>query len=74
MPAISYTNTLAKRGKNFAQREPGVILVFGILGSLALLVAYLVIMKKRKESATRREEEDNRRVNARVKMEAPSVA
>ena len=37
MPAIQF-NELIKR-KNFAQREPGVILVFCIVGTIGLLVA-----------------------------------
>jgi hypothetical protein len=35
MPAIDYT--LVKRS-NFASREPGVVLVFCILGAIALLI------------------------------------
>ncbi|KAE9991612.1 hypothetical protein EG327_011308 [Venturia inaequalis] len=37
---------LIKRKKNFAKREPGIILVFCILGSIALLLIGVFLMKK----------------------------
>ncbi|KAF2108997.1 hypothetical protein BDV96DRAFT_652237 [Lophiotrema nucula] len=37
---------LVKRKKNFAQREPGVILVFCILGAVGFLLIGLFIQKK----------------------------
>lgn len=42
---IARDTTLAKRD-NFAQREPGVIVVFVIVGSVALLVIGLQIYKR----------------------------
>ncbi|KAL7273825.1 hypothetical protein RUND412_003291 [Rhizina undulata] len=44
MPAIDFS--LVKRGGNFASREPGVILVFAILGALGILIISLLIYKK----------------------------
>ncbi|KAF8253754.1 hypothetical protein K440DRAFT_618233 [Wilcoxina mikolae CBS 423.85] len=47
MPAISYD--LIKRSKktgNFAQREPGVILVFCIIGTIVILLTGLAIHKR----------------------------
>ncbi|CCX29923.1 hypothetical protein FPQ18DRAFT_313736 [Pyronema domesticum] len=59
MPAIETTH-LIKRAEelvkrsghgNFAQREPGVILVFCILGAIAILLISLKIYKKASERA-----------------------
>lgn len=37
---------LMKRKKNWAAREPGVILVFAIVGSLIILLTGIFLMKK----------------------------
>ncbi|KAF2645477.1 hypothetical protein P280DRAFT_513382 [Massarina eburnea CBS 473.64] len=37
---------LAKREKNWAAREPGVILVFAIVGAVAILLIGLLIQKR----------------------------
>lgn len=37
---------LVKREKNFAQREPGVIVVFAIVGAVAILIIGLLISKR----------------------------
>lgn len=37
---------LIKRKKNFAQRNPGIILVFCIIGSIVLLLTGIFLMKK----------------------------
>jgi len=37
---------IVKRNKNFAAREPGVILVFCILGALAILVTTLMVYRR----------------------------
>lgn len=42
---IARDNTLAKR-ENFAQREPGVMVVFVIVGLVAILVVGLQIYKR----------------------------
>lgn len=42
----SPVHQLFKRKKNFAAREPGVILVFCIVGSIAILLIGLFIMRK----------------------------
>jgi len=74
MPAITYTNVLAKRGKNFAQRQPGVVLVFCIIGALALLIISLIVVKKRAEANKRKEDAAHRKMNATPKMQtAPAV-
>jgi hypothetical protein len=43
MPAVNYS--LVKRS-NFASREPGVILVFAILGAIGFLLIGLAIYRK----------------------------
>ncbi|KAA8913770.1 hypothetical protein FN846DRAFT_902623 [Sphaerosporella brunnea] len=45
MPAIAYSS-LVKRKHNWAYRNPGIILVFCILGALAFLITGLVLYKK----------------------------
>ncbi|KAF2842844.1 hypothetical protein M501DRAFT_993614 [Patellaria atrata CBS 101060] len=54
MPAISKELSLRAeeavhqlvRRKNFAQREPGIILVFAIVGAVAILLIGLFVHKK----------------------------
>ncbi|BFZ56800.1 hypothetical protein PYCC9005_003848 [Savitreella phatthalungensis] len=52
MAAVSHL--LAKRS-NFASREPGVILVFVIVGIVALGLIFFQVMKAQKRRSTRRE-------------------
>ncbi|KAK7542359.1 uncharacterized protein J3D65DRAFT_664747 [Phyllosticta citribraziliensis] len=44
--SAAHVHQLFKRKKNFAAREPGVILVFCIVGTIALLLVGLFIHKK----------------------------
>jgi Na+/H+ antiporter NhaC len=45
MPAIAYSS-LVKREHNWAYKNPGVILVFAILGALGILIIGLLAYKK----------------------------
>lgn len=58
---------LIKRKKNFAQREPGVILVFCIIGSIVLLVSAIFLSKK---WAARREAKEANKAAAAEKNPA----
>lgn len=58
MPAITLSNAaghmLAKRS-NFASREPGVILVFVIVGLVVLGIIFSSVSKSMKKRSARRE-------------------
>ncbi|KAF8541239.1 hypothetical protein BDD12DRAFT_878997 [Trichophaea hybrida] len=61
MPAIDVAHDLIKRSKktgNFAQREPGVILVFCIIGTIVILLTALAIHKRKEKEKEEEEEEE----------------
>ena len=60
MPALDLSHSAAEtlhqlvRRKNWAAREPGVILVFCIIGALAILLTAIFINKKLSERRARK--------------------
>jgi len=61
-------HTLPRRS-NFASRNPGIILVFCILGSIAILVGSILLHKRQKRRRREREEREDREADlVSVKM------
>jgi len=65
----THTSSALARRSNFASRNPGVILVFCILGSIAILVGSILLHKRQKRRRREREEREDREADLRsVKM------